>query len=49
MFFISICLGDLIISYEEVTTQFSIQGWTLQKMFVMSLDFPDIKNNEKNV
>ena len=30
-FFISICSGDIIKLYVELTTQFSVQEWTLQK------------------
>ena len=41
------CSGDIIITYVGVTTQFSVEEWTLQKMFVISLDYADIKNNEK--
>ena len=45
MFFISKCSGDIIISYMEVNA-FFVQEWILQKKFVMSLDFVEIKNIE---
>ena len=45
MFFISKCSGYIIISYMEVYAIFCTRmGFT--KMFVMSLDFAEIKNIE---
>ena len=45
MFFISKCLGDIIISYMEEYAIFCARI-DLGKMFVMSLDFADVKNNK---
>ena len=42
-FFISKCSGDIIISYMEVFAIFCIRI-DFTKMFVMSLDFAEIKN-----
>ena len=45
MFFISKCSGDIIISYMEVYAIYC-SGMDFAEMFVMSLDFAEIKNIE---
>ena len=48
LFFILKCSEDLIISYAKVNANFCrIMHFT--KMFVMSLDFADAKNNQRHV
>ena len=46
MSFISICSGHIIISYVEVTTQFSVYRMDFTKKIEMLVDFADVKNNE---
>ena len=48
VFFISKCLGDIIISYGEVYGYIPTR-MDFTRMFVMPLDFVDTKNNETHV
>ena len=48
MFFISKWSGDIIISYMEEYAIFCTRI-DLTEMFVMSLDFADVKDNKKHV
>ena len=48
LLFISKCSRDLIISYAKVYANFCTR-MDFTKMLVMSLDFPDAKNNPRHV
>ena len=48
MFFISKCSGDIVILYMEVDAIFCTR-MDFTKMFVMSLDFAEIKKYRKHV
>ena len=48
LLFISKCLGDLIISYAKVYAHVLYKNG-FYKMFVMSLDFADAKNDLRHV